>query len=117
MCLLSSKSKNECSLIAGKNIIFAEHGLWLRFGADVSWIKNEPLSSIHSISHLAEPILKVLKYYSSRVPYSKVEISEEFICLNFEEADQFYAEWIASELQMNLEKFIGHLPLKVIEMV
>lgn len=113
ICLLSSKSRNELSAITGKNIIIAEHGLWVRLKPEDNWIENENFSSIHSISSLAEPILKVLKYYSIRVPNSKVEASEEFICWNFDCADRFYADWIASELQMNLEKFIGHLPLKV----
>lgn len=84
----------------------------MRLEADGKWIRNEKFP-VHSVSNLAEPILKVLKYYSNRVPFSRVEASEEFICWNFERADQFYADWIASELQMNLEKFIGHLPLKV----
>lgn len=29
--------------------------------------------------------------------------------------DRSFPDWIVSELQMNLEKFIGHLPLKVIK--
>ena len=36
------------------------------------------------------------------------------ISWSFEGDDSSFFEWISSELQMNLEKFIGHLPLKVI---
>jgi hypothetical protein len=36
------------------------------------------------------------------------------ICWKFERSDPVFANWTSSELQMNLEKFIGHLPLKVL---
>ena len=116
-CILSQNKKVDCdySLISKDVTVFAEHGLWQRsYDDEVTWIKNERSLNIQSISNLAEPLLKVLNYYSNRVPFSKIEVSDELICWKFGGADQTYSEWISSELQMNLEKFIGHLPLKVI---
>lgn len=92
---------------------FAEHGLLQLSRDGAKWLKNENIISVQNISNLAEPLLTVLNYYSNRVPFSKIEVSEELISWKFEGADRTYAEWISSELQMNLEKFIGHLPLKV----
>lgn len=115
-CVLSQNKKIDCkfSLTSEDLIVIAEHGLWRRSLDGIEWIKNESSLNVQSISNLAEPLLKVIKYYSSRVPFSKIEVSEELICWKFGEADRIYSEWISSELQMNLEKFIGHLPLKVI---
>lgn len=115
-CILSDDKKTEFehSKITEDLIVFAEHGLWQSSRDGITWIKNGNHFNIQSISNLAEPLLKVLNYYSNRVPFSKIEVSEELISWKFEGADQTYAEWISSELQMNLEKFIGHLPLKVL---
>lgn len=115
-CVLSENKKIdcECPLTTENLIVFAEHGLWQRSQDGASWLRNESILKVQSISNLAEPLLKVLNYYSNRVPFSKIEVSEELINWKFEAADQTYSEWISSELQMNLEKIIGHLPLKVI---
>lgn len=114
ICILSQENRISCCNINRNVTVLAEHGLWQRLEDGENWKRVVNLSNINCISNLAEPLIKVLSYYSERVPFSKIEASEELICWKFEGADRNYSEWISSELQMNLEKFIGHLPLKVI---
>lgn len=60
-----------------------------------------------------ERIKSLVKFYTDHTPGSYVEEREKVIIWHFEEADLEFGAWQASELQANLEKILGHVPVAI----
>ena len=76
--LFCSADKNNVNTTNSENFgIFAEFGLWIRTINNSEWILTV-LETIapQPISNWSEQLLKILKYYSIRVPYSRLNVSE-----------------------------------------
>lgn len=127
-CIFSIENRNTFNDIVFEGFIFAESGLYFSSMQEKSkrWVKTELFSSALPILNWTEELLKILYYYSERVPNATIEVSEvrklfllytyifkSLITWKFGFPELIFSKWISSELQMNLEKLIGHLPLKV----
>ncbi|CAG8479648.1 5800_t:CDS:10 [Acaulospora colombiana] len=62
-----------------------------------------------------EKILPLFSHYTERTPGSFIEEKEINITWHYQGADSEFGNWQASELQVNLEKLLCHIPLSALE--
>lgn len=60
-----------------------------------------------------DPIRTLFQYYTDRTPGSYIDEKEVILGWNYSKCDETFGSWQASELKVNLEKIIGHMPVKM----
>lgn len=77
-CLFSNENVKILNNLLFNGYIFAESGLFFRSQHDGPefWAKTTIDSAALPILNWSEQLLNILKYYSERVPSSKIEASE-----------------------------------------
>ncbi|KAJ1676497.1 Trehalose-6-P synthase/phosphatase complex synthase subunit [Spiromyces aspiralis] len=58
-------------------------------------------------------IMRLFEHYTERTPSSFIEAKDIDITWHYRNADPEFGNWQASELQINLEKVLSHMPLTV----
>ncbi|CAG8630506.1 7182_t:CDS:2, partial [Diversispora eburnea] len=61
-----------------------------------------------------EKILPLLNHYMERTPGSSIEEKEINLTWNYRNAESEFGSWQATELQVNLEKLLSHMPLTIV---
>ena len=76
LCIFSDENRKNLDNVKSDCYIFAEYGLYFLSKRDQPevWTKTDSCSASHPISNWSEQLLNILKYYSERVPNSKIEV-------------------------------------------
>ncbi|KAI9218019.1 glycosyltransferase family 20-domain-containing protein [Blastocladiella britannica] len=77
---------------------------------DAGWVRL----ARHVDKSWRDTIRPMFTHYTERTPGSFVEEKEVVMTWNFRNADPDFGAWQATEMQVNLEKILAHLPVSVI---
>jgi trehalose 6-phosphate synthase/phosphatase len=107
---VSGRSKDSLTEFAGSFPVglVAEHGAWVRAAGDDWRYKVDPSSLTWR-----EPVLEMLKEYTTRTPGSRVEEKTAGIAWHYRSADRQLGATRAREVRLNLVQALSQQPATV----